>query len=343
VADDPSGAQPTGPVIPFQAVIARGSASDNRITMNESENPFRTELARIGGLDDYAEKPPNPLGALELLDRLHSGPLNNADWVFRGQSHPWPLKPTLERIADPAIVRRFGTVEKPLTREFMSRVYQYTADVPAEDDELGCLALMQHYGAPTRLLDWTMSPFVAAFFAVEKPPLGEPQEAPIIWAVNRRELIEDVLQAVRFEDPGVAPDQIAKAEELLRAIPPPVDPCRPLEITLLKRRAPFQRPLVVPDRPTKMNERISVQQGVFLRVNPPNWPFEDALRYVLAKRKGGAARALHKLRIAPEERLHLLKELHRMNISAESLYPGLDGLARSLTVRAEILTEEWKA
>jgi len=296
----------------------------------------------MGSLDDYAEKPPNALGALELLDHLHSPPLNNADWVFRGQSHPWPLKPTIERIADPTIVRRLGMVEKPLMREFMSRAHHYTADVPHEDDELGWLALMQHYGAPTRLLDWTVSPFVAAFFAVEKPPHGDPQESPVIWAVNRRELIEDVLQVVRFEDSGGAPDQIAKAEEFLRTMPPPVDAYRPLKLILLRRRDPFQRPLVIPDRPTRMNERMSVQQGVFLRVNPPNWSFEDALRYVLAKRKDGKSRALHKLRIAPEERLHLLKELHRMNISAESLYPGLDGFARSLTVRAEILADEWQ-
>jgi hypothetical protein len=311
--------------------------------MHESENAFRNELRQIGGLDDFAEKPPNPLGALELLDRLHSSPLNTADWVFRGQSHPWPLKPTLERIADPAIVERFSTVEKPLIREFMSRVHQYTANIPHEDDELGCLTLMQHYGAPTRLLDWTISPFVAAFFAVEKPPHGDPQEAPIIWAVNRRELLEDVLRVVRFVDAGTPPDRIAKAEEFLRTVPPPGDVYRPLEIILMRRRAPFQRPLVIPDRPTKTNERLSVQQGVFLRVNPPNWSFEDALRYVLAQRKDGQRRALHKLRIAPEERLQLLKELHRMNISAESLYPGLDGFARSLIVRAEILAEEWRA
>jgi hypothetical protein len=298
---------------------------------------------QIGCLDDYAEKPPNPLGALELLDRLHSSPLNNTDWVFRGQSHPWPLRPTLERIADPAVVRRFGTVEKPLIREFLSRVHHYTADVPDEGDELSCLALMQHFGAPTRLLDWTISPFVAAFFAVEKAPHGDPQEAPIIWAINRRELLEDVLGVVRFEDPGAPPDQVAKAEEFLRAMPPPVDAYRPLELIFLKRRSPFQRPLVVSDRPPKMNQRLSVQQGVFLRANPPNWSFEDALRYVLAHRKHGQPRALHKLRIAPEGRLHLLRELHRMNISAESLYPGLDGFARSLTVRAEILAKEWEA
>ncbi len=307
--------------------------------MHESENAFRDELRLLGGLDDYAEQPSQPLGALELLDRLHGSPFNSPDWVFRGQSHPWPLKPSLDRIADPVAVRRFSTIQNPLVREFMSRAYQYMKDPPSEDDELECLALMQHHGAPTRLLDWSISPFVAAFFAVEQRPHGDPIEAPVIWAVNRRELVEDIQREVRFGDQSVVPDQIAKAEEFLRTVPPPSDPYRPLEITFLRRRAPFQRPLVVPAQPSRMNERLSVQQGVFLRVNPPNWPFEDALRYVLAKGVQGRGRALHKLRIDPGGRMTLLKELHRMNIGAESLFPGLDGFARSLMVKAEILAE----
>src|ERR1700733_5899989 len=122
----------------------------------------------------------------------------------------------------------------------------------------------------------------------------------------------------------------------------PPDPYRPLEIIFLPRRAPFQRPLVVPAQPFRMNERQRVQQGIFLRVNPPSWSFEDALRYILAKRTQGRARALHKLRIDPEGRLTLLNELHRMNISAESLFPGLDGFARSLMIKAEILAEPWR-
>lgn len=111
--------------------------SDNGNAMYESQNAFRDELQHISSLDDYAEAPSSPLNALELLDRLHSGPLNNDDWVFRGQSHPWPLRPTIERIADPAIVKRLGTVERPLISDFMSRVHRYTADVPDEGDELG--------------------------------------------------------------------------------------------------------------------------------------------------------------------------------------------------------------
>ena len=294
----------------------------------------------IGQLDDLAAHPPKPLTTIELLSALHCSPLNSADWVFRGQRYPWPLQPSLERIAGRVISGRLTAIENPLVREFMSRAHHYTGDPPREDDELGCLALMQHHGAPTRLLDWTISPFVAAFFAVEKPPQGDPPEAPVIWAVNRRELVEDVKRVVRFVDTSTPPEQIAESEAFLRTIPPSPDPYRPLEITFLKRRGRSQRPLVIPDQPIRMSERLSVQQGIFLRASPPNWPFEDALIYVLANREDGQSAALHKLRIDPEERLHLLEELHRMNISAESLFPGLDGFARSLMVRAEVLAEQ---
>ena len=302
--------------------------------MTEEENPFRRALQGLGVIEEYADQPPEPLTPLDLLQRLHSPPLNSNDWVFRGQNYPWHLRPSIERIIEP---RRLRSVENTLLKEFMSRVHQYTRDPPNEDDELSCLALMQHHGAPTRLLDWSLSPFVAAFFAVERPPREDPPQPPVIWAVNRRRLVEDIQRVVRFEDPSVPPDQVAKAKELLRMMPPAPDPFQPLEITLLKRRSPSQRPVVVPAQPSRMSERLSVQQGVFLRVNPTGWLLEDALRYVLAKQGDASCRALHKLQVNPNGRLQLINELQRMNITAESLFPGLDGFARSLMTRAEIL------
>ena len=52
-------------------------------------------------------------------------------------------------------------------RIFRRKAHNYLDDPRALDDDLRCLALMQHHGAPTRLLDFTKSPYVAAFFALE--------------------------------------------------------------------------------------------------------------------------------------------------------------------------------
>ena len=56
--------------------------------------------------------------------------------------------------------------EVAIVREFMRRAHHYLPDVPRDDNWLEWLALMQHHGAPTRLLDWTYSPSVAVHFAL---------------------------------------------------------------------------------------------------------------------------------------------------------------------------------
>lgn len=62
---------------------------------------------------------------------------------------------------------------------------QYLKDVKIEgDDYLGWLCFMQHYGVPTRLVDFTRSMFVALYFAFEK----RKQTDRVIWAINRAAL-----------------------------------------------------------------------------------------------------------------------------------------------------------
>jgi hypothetical protein len=50
---------------------------------------------------------------------------------------------------------------------------------PEPDDDFQWLALMQHHGAPTRLIDFTWSPYVAAFFALERTLTDG-----VVWAMN---------------------------------------------------------------------------------------------------------------------------------------------------------------
>ncbi len=91
-------------------------------------------------------------------------------WHFRGVLDNWALETALERAArDWRIpMNDLPEIEKALLREF-KRAYPPDESTlsPDDNDTLGWLALMQHHGAPTRLLDWTYSLFVAAFFALD--------------------------------------------------------------------------------------------------------------------------------------------------------------------------------
>lgn len=110
-------------------------------------------------------------------------------WWFRGvrdQAH-WPIPR----------VRREYTLrgERYLTQEFRARAGTRYARCPRYDDHADWLALMQHYRLPTRLLDWSHSAIIAAFFAVEpamphmRPYRSDGANASI-WVLDATELNE---------------------------------------------------------------------------------------------------------------------------------------------------------
>ena len=117
----------------------------------------------------------------DLIERIKY--LMEGRWLYRGQAHDWCLTSTLERhISSWEIDPNHAPVlEAALAREFRRRAR--VEDQPLiQDDMLSCLALMRHHGAPTRLLDCTYSPFVAAQTALREGL--DHEHVPVLWCFS---------------------------------------------------------------------------------------------------------------------------------------------------------------
>ena len=76
--------------------------------------------------------------------------------------------------------------EESIIQDFLSNYKMYTNDIC--DNHLEIYSLMQHYGLPTRLLDWSKSALVACYFALSKIKRDDVDDHRVIWAMNPAEL-----------------------------------------------------------------------------------------------------------------------------------------------------------
>ena len=87
-------------------------------------------------------------------------------WVFRGQSQPWALRPSIGRSNGYT-----PELEQLLFREFKRAALPFV-DRSKLANNWDWLAVAQHHGLPTRLIDWTTNPLVAGYFASQPSSAG---------------------------------------------------------------------------------------------------------------------------------------------------------------------------
>jgi hypothetical protein len=248
----------------------------------------------------------------DFVERVCGGGYRN--WAFRGQGDArWPLYSTLSRY-----LRQCGThrsvwqrQESRILRIFRRKAHHFLQHVPDPRDAFEWLALMQHHGAPTRLLDLTWSPYVAAFFALERAAA----EAAV-WAfspprIHRALPILDKA-AQHFEDPlgEVTPRKFGNYEE---------------------RFLPGKNPIVVIAEPHNMNRRLIAQSGTFVMPGVLDQPVEQ----ILGRYESGDPLLVKFVLPRPEVRDQAMRELYSMNLTYATLFPDLDGLARSMAYELE--------
>jgi hypothetical protein len=153
-------------------------------------------------------------------------------------------------------------------------------------------------------------------------PWGPPQFA--IWAIDQQAVNTEAAAMLGLPES----DQNFASPENFRRI--------------YRDPAPENLYLAAPVQPYRMNERLTIQQGLFLCANNPLIGFHRCLKRLLIhgqQRYGPGIQWLHKITMPPESRLHVLKALNKMNINAATLFPGLDGFARSLRTSTQVLDE----
>ena len=115
------------------------------------------------------------IGSLEEFTRLiRETCTDQSDVLFRGQSGDFPLLPSIAR---QDLTGELVASELSMIEEFQRHSLPYLRTPPVTLWEWAALA--QHHGLPTRLLDWSLNPLAALWFAVHEP--AKQKRGGVVW------------------------------------------------------------------------------------------------------------------------------------------------------------------
>ncbi|MHB8199573.1 MAG: FRG domain-containing protein [Acidithiobacillus sp.] len=219
--------------------------------------------------------------------------LEETRYIFRGQSSPGKLRTSFHR-TNRSNLSRYHKINIPQLQHLISSVHRNYFSISEISELISMLTLAQHHGYPTPILDWTISPYIAAYFAFlytqieSKPGIVKPFSEHIrIYQFDLKEYQNDFPQFNEINDISLHVS---------------------FSVT-----SPLDNPRAIPQQSISCISTI-----------------DDIETYIEYLNKKNCKNYLSAYDIPISERAKALKDLELMGITHASLFPGLDGMCAYL-------------
>lgn len=253
---------------------------------------------------------------INLLAQTH-----RPHFIYRGhEDHKYELVPRIfrwKKLSESHQVSMYSRLEFNILSDFISEACRFIKDVHV-DDITAWLEIAQHFGVPTRLLDFTENPLVALYFAC----IGSPEKDACVWVINEPEYNKKF-----FGEQGLVPTTRSH-QYVLKIICDEI--VYQYSTQHLDNMYFIQYPWIY--KPHYREERMHLQESIFMLWGVNQGPLTGMIRaenYMSSEKPDSSEGGIIcSILIPAGKKKELLNALDMCGINEKHIYPGLDGIGK---------------